>query len=135
MNAPALLIQAIVIAISIFVGLGLIRWGMDLLKERFGGRQAKQRDENVANQRLASGKKMYGSINSAPTGSDLTSDSNIDRLIRDGNLEEAFNTARDLRSIAAEMNNHNIVELYSSYESRINKLIDKKAQAERQKNW
>lgn len=135
MHAPAILIQAIVIAVCIFVGLGLIRWGMDLLKEQFGGKQAKQRDENVANQRLASGKKMYGSIDSAPTGSDLTSDKNIEKLIRDGNLEEAFNTARELRSIAAEMNNHHIMELYASYESRINKLIDKKALAERQKNW
>ena len=94
MHAPALLIQAIVIAVCIFVGLGLIKWGMDLLKEQFGGKQAKQRDENVANQRLASGKKMYGSINSAPTGSDLTSDKNIEKLIRDGNLEEAFREAR-----------------------------------------
>lgn len=135
MHAPAILIQAIVIAFCIFVGLGLIKWGMDLLKEQFGGKQAKQRDENVANQRLASGKKMYGSIDSAPTGSDLTSDRNIEKLIRDGNLEEAFNTARDLRSIAAEMNNHHIMELYASYESRINKLIEKKALAERQKNW
>ena len=115
----------LIFLIVLFI-IGTIRWGLDSIKEQFGGKQAKKRDEERTMKRLDAENKMFFTGPGQAKTPSLAPDENIEKLIREGDLDLALTAARELRMISIEMNDHNSINFYAAYEAKINALLAKR---------